>query len=71
MRPPEAPPEQPVTIETPWLTAEEAAAYLKLPTVKALYQLVRRGIVPARRLGLRTMRFTREELDEALRAPRR
>jgi excisionase family DNA binding protein len=48
-----------------WLTAEEAALYLRLPTVKALYQAVRRGHLPARYLGNR-LRFLRDELDAAL-----
>jgi len=50
-----------------WLTAEEAVAYLGLPSRKALYQAVRRGQVPVHRLGQRRMRFSRAELDEALR----
>ena len=50
-----------------WLTAEEAVAYLGLPSRKALYQAVRRGQIPVHRLGQRRMRFSRAELDEALR----
>ena len=49
-----------------WLTSEEAAAYLRLPSVRALYQAVRRGQVPAHRLGPRRLRFSRAELDRAL-----
>lgn len=48
-----------------WLTAEEAALYLRLPSAKALYQSVRRGRLPARYLGNR-LRFLRTELDSAL-----
>jgi excisionase family DNA binding protein len=48
-----------------WLTAEEAALYLRLPTARALYQAVRRGHLPARYLGNR-LRFLRTELDAAL-----
>jgi len=44
-----------------WLTAEEAVAYLGLPSRKALYQAVRRGQVPVHRLGQRRMRFSRAE----------
>lgn len=47
---------------SPWLTAAQAAAYLGLPSIRALYQAVRRGQVPARRLG-RRLRFLRQELD--------
>ena len=49
-----------------WLTAAEAAEYLGLSSVKALYELVRRGVVPAYRLGERSLRFRREELDKLL-----
>ncbi len=46
-----------------WMTADEAAAYLARA---ALYQAVRRGIVPAHRLGLRRLRFRKSELDSEL-----
>lgn len=49
-----------------WMTADEAAAYLGYRTRAALYQAVRRGIVPAHRLGLRRLRFRRSELDSEL-----
>ncbi len=49
-----------------WMTAEEAAAYLGYRTRAALYQAVRRGIVPAHRLGARRLRFRRAELDKEL-----
>jgi excisionase family DNA binding protein len=49
-----------------WLTAKEAVAYLRLPSARALYQAVRRGQVPAHRLGPRRLRFSRAELDRAL-----
>jgi excisionase family DNA binding protein len=48
------------------MTADEAASYLRLPSRKALYQAVRRGQVPAHRLGLRLLRFRREDLDRVL-----
>jgi excisionase family DNA binding protein len=50
----------------PWLNAAEAAVYLSLPSVRALYQAVRRGQVKCHRLGPRRMRFSRRELDAAL-----
>jgi len=50
----------------PWLTAEQAAVYLGLRTAKALYQRVRRGQVPAHRLGNRSLRFLPAELDAVL-----
>lgn len=49
---------------SPWLSADEAAAYLRLGSRKALYQRVRRGQIPAHRFG-RTLRFRRDELDRA------
>jgi excisionase family DNA binding protein len=55
-----------------WMTADEATAYLGYRTRAALYQAVRRGIVPAHRLGARRLRFRRSELDAALgRSPSR
>jgi excisionase family DNA binding protein len=55
-----------------WMTADEATAYLGYRTRAALYQAVRRGIVPAHRLGARRLRFRRSELDAELsRAPSR
>jgi excisionase family DNA binding protein len=50
-----------------WLTAAEAAAYLRFPTVDALYQAVHRGQVPVHHLG-RRLRFRRSELDTRLKA---
>jgi excisionase family DNA binding protein len=55
-----------------WMTADEATAYLGYRTRAALYQAVRRGIVPAHRLGARRLRFRRSELDaELARTPSR
>jgi excisionase family DNA binding protein len=48
------------------MTSAEAAAYLRLPSIRALYQAVHRGQVPVRRLGARRMRFDRAELDGLL-----
>ena len=48
-----------------WMTAEQAAAHLWLPSRKALYQAVRRGQIPVHRFGKR-LRFSRAELDHAL-----
>ncbi len=49
-----------------WLTADEATAYLGLPTRKALYAAVARGQVPAHRLGRRRLRFKLDELESLL-----
>jgi hypothetical protein len=48
-----------------WLTAPEAAAHLRLPSAKALYQRVARGQVEPHRLG-RRLRFRRAGLDALL-----
>jgi excisionase family DNA binding protein len=53
------------TSESVWLTPEQAVRYLGLPSTKALYQAVRRGTLPAHRMG-RCLRLRRAELDEAL-----
>ena len=47
-----------------WLTPADAVAHLGLPSVRALYQQVRRGKVRAHKFG-RLLRFLVEELDEA------
>jgi excisionase family DNA binding protein len=46
------------------MTAREVADLLKMP-VSTIYQLARRGELPARRLG-RTWRFLRPRLEELL-----
>lgn len=50
---------------SPWLTADEAVEYTRLPSRRALYQAVRRGRFPVHRLG-RHLRFHRGELDKVL-----
>jgi len=57
--------EGPQTDAVNWLTPEQAASYLALPSRKALYQAVRRGLIPGHRLG-RLLRFHRPELDRVL-----
>lgn len=46
------------------MTAREVADLLKMP-VSTIYELARRGEIPARRLG-RTWRFVRPRLEELL-----
>lgn len=53
----------------PWLTAIEAFRYLGFPSRKSLYQAVRRGQIPAHRLG-RRLRFRAADLDSAFLAER-
>jgi helix-turn-helix protein len=49
------------------LDTDAAVAYLRLPSRAALYAAVRRGAIPDRRVGKRSMRFYRSELDAVLR----
>jgi excisionase family DNA binding protein len=51
-----------------WMTPKEAADYLRLPSVEALYQRHARGQVKAYRLADgRAMRFRRRDLDALMR----
>jgi excisionase family DNA binding protein len=51
------------TAATGWMTTEEAAAYLGLPSAAAVRMAVHRGTLrPSGRVG-RQLRFTREDLD--------
>jgi len=52
-------------IETPYLTSEQAVAYLGLPSVGALYHHIRENRLPVRRIG-RSLRFDKRELDQWL-----
>jgi excisionase family DNA binding protein len=61
---PPRPPSRSFTFE--WLNASQAAAFLGLPTRKALYQAVRRGEVPVHRFGAKRMRFKKSELESLL-----
>ena len=51
---------------TNWLTLEEAAKYLKMGK-STLYDLARKGNIPAHKMG-REWRFDSEEVDEWLKA---
>ncbi len=48
-----------------WLTSREAVAYLRLPSLGALRQMVYRRQIPYCKLG-RSLRFNRAELDRLL-----
>ena len=50
---------------SPYLTAKEAAEYLRFPSVKALYAAVARDGLPVCRRGGKLL-FDRRELDAAL-----
>ena len=55
----------------PWMTAGEAAAYLRLPSAQAVYKRAERGQVRAHRFGPRLLRFRRADLDALLEGGRR
>jgi excisionase family DNA binding protein len=50
---------------SPYLTAKEAAVYLRFASVDALYKGIKNEGIPVRRRG-RTLLFHREELDRWL-----
>lgn len=50
-------------VDSPYLNAREAAEYLRLPSVKALYNLIER-VCGSRNRKRRKLLFTREELDK-------
>jgi excisionase family DNA binding protein len=57
------------TSRGPWLSAEQVAIYLALPSHGSVRELERRGVLPAHRLG-KSLRFSRAELDAMLCATR-
>jgi excisionase family DNA binding protein len=50
-------------MEPRYLSPERVVEYLCLPNLKALYRLVARRHIPFTRLGNRTLRFNRVDLD--------
>lgn len=52
----------------PWLDADQAWVHAGFSSRKALYHAVRRGQIPAHRLGKRRLRFSKAELDAYLAA---
>lgn len=53
-------------IESPWLTAEEAAAYLRFASARALYKAIPVDGIPCARRGNKTLLFHRVVLDHWL-----
>ena len=58
------------TIEKEWLKVPEAAELLGLPKTRA-YELIQRGELPAVRIGERSIRINRLELEKFLLENRR
>jgi excisionase family DNA binding protein len=53
-----------------WLTVPEAAAELRIPRTRC-YELIQRGELPAVRIGERSIRINRRELERFLLGSRR
>jgi excisionase family DNA binding protein len=58
------------TSEKSWLTVPEVAAELRIPRSRA-YELIQRGELPAVRIGERSIRVNRSELEQFLLETRR
>jgi excisionase family DNA binding protein len=52
-------------MSSPYLTAEEAAAYLRFRSVRVLYHAIETDGIPVRRCGRRLL-FHRDEIDRWL-----
>jgi hypothetical protein len=50
----------------PLLTAADVQALLKLRSIRTVYSLVDQGVLPYRRVGKRMLRFSLEEVLEAI-----
>jgi excisionase family DNA binding protein len=60
----------PSTDEKSWLTVSETAAELHIPRTRC-YELIQRGELPAVRIGERSIRVNRRELEKFLLENRR
>jgi excisionase family DNA binding protein len=56
--------------EKNWLTVPEAAIELRIPRTRC-YELIQRGELPAVRIGERSIRINRRQLEEFLLEDRR
>ncbi len=56
--------------ERSWLTVSEAAVELRIPRTRC-YELIQRGQLPAVRIGERSIRVNRRELERFLLETRR
>lgn len=57
-------------VATEWMSTDEATEYLRLSSKKNLYEYVRRGVLPAYRLGEKSLIFSKTELDDHIRTQR-
>ena len=60
----------PSTGQMSWLTVPEAAEELRIPRTRC-YELIQRGELPAVRIGERSIRVNRKELERFLLEKRR
>jgi excisionase family DNA binding protein len=60
----------PSTGQMSWLTVPEAAEELRIPRTRC-YELIQRGELPAVRIGERSIRVNRRELERFLLGSRR
>jgi excisionase family DNA binding protein len=49
-----------------WMKVPEAAAYFRIPRTR-MYELIQRGELPAVRIGERSIRVNRQEVEQFLR----
>jgi excisionase family DNA binding protein len=54
-----------VETENPWMRVPEAAAYFRIPRSR-MYELIQSGQLPAVRIGERSIRVNREEVERFL-----
>ncbi len=57
--------ERPVENEKPWMRVPEAAAYFRVPRSR-MYDLIQNGQLPAVRIGERSIRVNRTEVEKFL-----
>jgi excisionase family DNA binding protein len=59
-----------VETENPWMRVPEAAAYFRIPRSR-MYDLIQSGKLPAVRIGERSIRVNRKEVERFLAENRR
>ena len=59
-----------VETENPWMRVPDAAAYFHVPRSR-MYDLIQKGQLPAVRLGARSIRVNRKEVERFLAENRR
>ncbi len=58
-------PNQPLPVDSPWFTPNQAAAHLAV-SARTLYRLIEQGKLPAHRVGTRIVRIHRDDLDAVM-----